>query len=194
MDLHLNGKRVLITGGSRGIGLAAAESFAEEGCHVHLAARDKSELEEAADRIRGQFGIKVVIHVVDLSLTSDVQRLANEAGEIDILINNAGDIPVGSIVNVSDTLWRKSWDLKVFGYINLTRLIYARMKARGAGVIINDIGASGERPDFDYVVGSSANAALMALTKALGGRSLEDGVRVVGVIQVLWRPIELFRS
>ena len=77
--------------------------------------------------------------------------------------------------------WRHAWELKVFGYINLTRLIYAGMKARGGGVIVNDIGSAGEQFDFNYVAGSAGNAALMALTRALGSRSLEDGIRVVGV-------------
>ena len=69
----------------------------------------------------------------------------------------------------------------MFGYINLTRLVYADMKARGSGVIINDIGAAGERFDYDYIAGSVGNAALMSLTKSLGGRSLHYGVRVVGI-------------
>jgi NAD(P)-dependent dehydrogenase (short-subunit alcohol dehydrogenase family) len=69
----------------------------------------------------------------------------------------------------------------VFGYINLTRAIYTHMKARGSGVIINDIGAAGERFDANYITGAAGNAALMTFTRALGGRSLGDGVRVVGI-------------
>ena len=72
-------------------------------------------------------------------------------------------------------------ELKVFGYINLTRQIYAAMKQRGGGVIINDIGAAGERFDFNYIAGSTGNAALMAFTRALGGRSLADRIRVIGI-------------
>jgi NAD(P)-dependent dehydrogenase (short-subunit alcohol dehydrogenase family) len=71
--------------------------------------------------------------------------------------------------------------LKVFGYINLTRAMYTRMKARGGGVILNNIGNGGQNFDFNYIAGSTGNAALMAFTCALGGRSLEDGIRVVGV-------------
>jgi NAD(P)-dependent dehydrogenase (short-subunit alcohol dehydrogenase family) len=101
--------------------------------------------------------------------------------DIDILINNAGDIPAGSLEQVDQQTWRKAWDLKVYGYIDLTRLVYAQMRTRGHGVIINDIGSAGERADFDYIAGSAGNAALMAFTRALGGRSLRDGIRVVGV-------------
>jgi NAD(P)-dependent dehydrogenase (short-subunit alcohol dehydrogenase family) len=107
--------------------------------------------------------------------------LANAVGDIDILINNAGDIPAGTLEALSDAEWRRGFDLKVFGYINLTREIYARMKQRGSGVIINDIGNSGENWDYNYVAGSTGNAALMSFTKAIGGVSLDYGVRVVGV-------------
>jgi NAD(P)-dependent dehydrogenase (short-subunit alcohol dehydrogenase family) len=71
--------------------------------------------------------------------------------------------------------------LKLFGYISLTREIYAHMKARGDGVIINDIGNSGENWDANYIAGSTGNAALMAFTRALGGQSMDFGVRVLGV-------------
>ena len=69
-------------------------------------------------------------------------RLVKEASDIDILVNNAGDIPGGSIDKIDEATWRHAWELKVFGYINLTRAIYAQMKARGHGVIVNDIGAA----------------------------------------------------
>jgi NAD(P)-dependent dehydrogenase (short-subunit alcohol dehydrogenase family) len=181
MDLHLRGKRVLITGASKGIGAAAAEAFAEEGCHVELAARSKDVLEALADRLRSKHQIDAKVHAVDLRVSADVERLAAKAGAIDILVNNAGDIPGGSIDVVDEAAWRRAWDLKVFGYINLTRLVYAAMKARGGGVIINDIGAAGERFDFNYIAGSAGNAALMAFTRALGGKSLDDKIRVVGI-------------
>ena len=103
------------------------------------------------------------------------------AADIDILVNNAGDIPGGSIDKIDEATWRHAWELKVFGYINLTRAIYAQMKARGHGVIVNDIGAAGEKFDANYICGSAGNAALMAFTRALGGKSLADNIRVVGI-------------
>lgn len=181
MDLGLRGKRALITGASRGIGAATAEALAEEGCHLHLAARDSTELEALAERLRTTYQVEADVHPADLRNSGDIARLAAATPEIDILVNNAGDIPGGSLDMVDEDAWRHGWELKVFGYINLTRLVYARMKARGHGVIINDIGASGEGFDFDYIAGSSGNAALMAFTRALGGRSLRDNIRVVGV-------------
>ncbi len=181
MDLYLRGRTVLITGASKGIGAAAAEAFAEEGCHLHLAARSVDALEALADRLRTLHRVEVTIHPVDLRNGDDLKRLADESSGVDILVNNAGDIPGGSLDKVDEETWRHAWDLKVFGFINLTRLMYARMKARGGGVIINDIGSAGERFDYNYITGSSGNAALMAFTRALGGQSLRDHIRVVGI-------------
>ena len=77
--------------------------------------------------------------------------------------------------------WREAWDLKVFGYINMTRRFYGLMRERKSGVIINILGAAGQNPDFDYIAGSSGNASLMAFTQAMGGTSPRDGIRVVGI-------------
>jgi NAD(P)-dependent dehydrogenase (short-subunit alcohol dehydrogenase family) len=178
MDLHLRGKRVLITGASKGIGAAAAEAFAEEGCHLRLAARSGDQLKALAERLRSAHQIDATAHVVDLRKPEDLTRLANEASDVDILVNNAGDIPGGSIDKIDEATWRHAWDLKVFGYINLTRAIYAQMKSRGHGVIVNDIGNAGEKFDANYICGS---AALMAFTRALGSKSLAENIRVVGI-------------
>ncbi len=181
MDLHLRGKRVLITGASKGIGAAAAEAFAEEGCHLRLAARNGEQLKALADRLRPPIRSTCPIHVTDLRKPEDLAQLAKDAADIDILVNNAGDIPGGSLDKIDEATWRHAWELKVFGYINLTRAIYAQMKARGHGVIVNDIGAAGEKFDANYICGSTGNAALMAFTRALGGKSLKDNIRVVGI-------------
>jgi NAD(P)-dependent dehydrogenase (short-subunit alcohol dehydrogenase family) len=181
MDLHLRGKRVLITGASKGIGAAAAEAFAEEGADVRLVARDGAALSALAGRLSREHNVEATAHPADLRRSENLARLADEIGEVDILVNNAGDIPGGTLARVDEATWRHAWDLKVFGYINLSRIYYERMKAAGGGVIVNDIGAAGERFDFGYIAGSAGNAALMAFTRALGSRSLEDGVRVVGI-------------
>jgi len=181
MDLLLKGKRVLITGASKGIGAAIAEAFAEEGCHLELAARNEEALNTLATRLRGSHGIEANVHAVDLRLPVDVKRLGALGSKVDVLVNNAGDIPGGSLEGVDEAAWRHGWELKVFGYINLTRAVYASMKARGGGVIINDIGVAGERYDFNYAAGTTGNAAIMAFTRALGGRSLYDNIRVLGV-------------
>jgi NAD(P)-dependent dehydrogenase (short-subunit alcohol dehydrogenase family) len=181
MDLHLRGKRVLITGASKGIGAAAAEAFAEEGCQLLLAARSGDQLKTLTERLRSAHQIDASAHIVDLRKPEDLAKLAKDAADIDILVNNAGDIPGGSIDKIDEPTWRHAWDLKVFGFINLTRLVYEKMKARGHGVVINDIGAAGEKFDANYICGSAGNAALMAFTRALGGKSLADNIRVVGI-------------
>jgi hypothetical protein len=118
---------------------------------------------------------------LDLSDGRNVDRLAAECPDIDILVNNAGAIPGGDIAEIDEQRWRQAWDLKVFGYINMTRRFYALMAARKAGIIINILGAAGENPDFNYIAGSSGNASLMAFTRAMGGTSPKDGIRVVGI-------------
>ena len=181
MDLGLAGRTVLITGGSKGIGLACAHGFAAEGCDVHLVARTGADLERARSDISGRHQVQVTTSALDLSDSANVDRLVETAGDIDILVNNAGAIPAGSIDDVDESRWREAWDLKIYGYINMTRAFLARMKARGAGVIINDIGTGGEKLDFDYIAGAAGNASMMAFTRAIGSRSIYSGVRVVGV-------------
>src|SRR6201996_24511 len=103
MDLHLRGKRVLITGASKGIGAAAAEAFAEEGAHLLLAARNGDALKALAERLRSAHQIDAATIVTDLRNPEDITRLVKEAADIDILINNAGDIPGGSIDKIDET-------------------------------------------------------------------------------------------
>ena len=181
MDLNLRGRKVLITGASKGIGAAAAEAFAEEGCNLVLAARSQDALEALGERLRHQHQIHVRAVPTDIRNPEQLKALAEAGKDIDVLVNNAGDIPGGSLEQVDEERWRHAWELKVFGYINLTRAVYAHMKTRGHGGSINDIGAAGERMDANYITGSTGNAALYAFTRALGGRSLRDGIRVVAV-------------
>jgi len=181
MDLQLTGREALVTGGSRGIGYACAEALSGEGCALHLAARDESVLRQAKETIESKFGVPVTIHAVDLSRGDQARSLVAACPHIDILINNAGSIPRGDLWQIEEDRWREAWDLKVFGYINLCRTVYQQMRSRGEGVIVNIIGAAGERPRLDYVTGGMGNAALMALSRALGARSMKDGIRVVGV-------------
>jgi len=181
MKLELEGKTVLITGASKGIGLAAAHSFAAEGCHLQLAARDGVALAAAKEEIEKLHPVKVTIHPMDLAAPGAMVQLAEAAGHVDILVNNAGDIPSGPIESLDFAVVRRGFQLKVLGYMELSQIYYARMKAAGGGVIVNDIGNSGENWDANYIAGSTGNAAVMAFTRALGGVSLDDGIRVVGV-------------
>ncbi len=181
MDLELAGKTVLITGASKGIGRACADGFAAEGAHLHLVSRTADDLERAAGEIRDRFQVNVTTHARDLSDSANVDALFEATSDIDVLVNNAGAIPGGSIDKIDEATWRAAWDLKVFGYINMTRRYLAAMKERGHGVIVNDIGTGGDRVDYDYIAGAGGNASLMAFTRAIGGRSIHFGVRVLGV-------------
>lgn len=181
MELGLRGRRALITGGSKGIGLAAAEALAGEGCDIVLVSRTAPELEAAQAKLRAAHQVRVVVRAIDMSVSGGAETLAREFPDIDILVNNAGAIPGGTIEEVDEPRWRAAWDLKVFGYTDMCRRFYAAMRARGRGVIVNVIGAAGESPDAAYIAGSAGNAALMALTRALGGAAPADGLRVVGI-------------
>src|SRR6266481_5785292 len=181
MELGLRGRKALVTGASRGIGRACAEVLAEEGCDVVLVSRTAADLEAARASIVAKHNVAVRFYPLDLSDGRNVDKLAAECADTDLLVNNAGAIPGGNIAEIDETRWRQAWDLKVFGYINMTRRFYALMAACKKGVIVNILGAAGENPDFDYVAGSSGNASLMAFTRAMGGTAPRDGLRVVGI-------------
>jgi NAD(P)-dependent dehydrogenase (short-subunit alcohol dehydrogenase family) len=181
MDLGLNGLTALVTGASRGIGFAIAQGLAREGCHLHIAARTAADLETARRKILDEYDVRVGCHALDLSESASIATLAERCGTVDILVNNAGGIPAARLGEIDDARWRQAWDLKVFGYVNLTRALYRAMQEKRRGVVVNVIGVSGERLRQDYIAGSTGNAALMAFTRTLGGESVDYGVRVVGV-------------
>jgi NAD(P)-dependent dehydrogenase (short-subunit alcohol dehydrogenase family) len=181
MDLGLSGRKVLITGASQGIGEGLAWAFAAEGCELFLVARSTDKLARIAAEVGRRHGVSVRVLPLDMTSPGAIEAIMQFAGEADVLVNNAGAIPGGNLWDIDEAAWRKGWELKVFGYINLTRAMYAAMRERGGGVILNNIGNGGENFDFNYIAGTTGNAALMAFTRALGGRSLDDGIRVVGV-------------
>ncbi len=181
MDLKLSGRTALITGSSKGIGLAVAKWFAQEGVHVCLVARSAEVLKKEAVAIGETTGVTVNTLAADLGDPAERERVYKTFPDIDILVNNAGAIPGGTIHEVDEAAWRAGWDLKVYGYVGLTRHYLEQMKERRRGVIINIIGLGGERLDATYIAGAMGNAGLMAFTRAIGGTSLDFGVRIVGV-------------
>lgn len=181
MDLGLHGKKVMVTGASKGIGLAIARSFAAEGCSIRLVARDEKTLAYEASGIAREFGVAVNFYAVDLKDPASFSVLADRAGDIDILVNNAGDVPPGPIDAFDVVRMASVWQLKVFGYIGLMNAFYPLMTARRHGVILNVMGTAGYRVDAKLVALAGANASLIATTRALGAAAPEHGVRVVGV-------------
>lgn len=181
MNLGLSGRLALVTGANKGIGLACAERLAAEGCRVHLVARTEKTLAAEAERLAKKHGAEVEFTALDLAAPGSDEALFAAVPNADVLVNNAGAIPSGGLNEVDEETWRQAWDLKVFGYINLSRRYLDAMRKRHSGVVINIIGAGGEKPRPGYIAGAGGNAALMAISRALGSSSLKDGVRVVGI-------------
>lgn len=182
MDLGLKGKRALVTGASKGLGAEVAKTLAAEGADVVLAARDEARMEQLRAEILGRSpSVDVQLIQVDMRSADACRLIADRAGALDILINNAGDVPGGGLLDIDEERWRRAWDLKIFGYINLSREIYRQMVVAGRGVIVNIVGTAGERPRGDHIAVASGNAALIAFSRALGLESVSHGVRVVAV-------------
>jgi NAD(P)-dependent dehydrogenase (short-subunit alcohol dehydrogenase family) len=175
MDLNLKGSSALVTGASRGIGLAIAKALAAEGVSLTLVARDPDRLSTVCKELNAK------PLAFDLSMPENIGKVVEACGDVDILVNNAGGIPRGTLEEIDGPAWRKAWDLKVFGYIDLTRAYLARMTRRKRGVIISVIGAAADVPDPNYVAGCMGNIALNMLTRCIGGESVRHGVRVVAV-------------
>lgn len=180
MELGLRGRSVLITGATKGIGFATAESFASEGAKLIITGRDEARCGQAASELQ-QRGATVETFVGDLALASSRERLFKTFPTIDVLINNAGAIPGGNLLDVSIQTWIESWQLKVFGYVHLMQLYLSKMREKGAGVIVNIIGLAGQAPRWDYICGAGGNAALIAVTRAAGAKSADFNVRILGV-------------
>lgn len=196
MDLGLEGKTVVVTGASKGIGAAIVRAFASEArVLIHAVARSGEILDALGDEV-GSTGARVETHVLDLSVPAKRAQLVADVPDADILVNNAGSIPRGSVDVLDEDDWRRAWELKFWGYIDLTTRYLKEMRRRGAGVIVNNIGASAERHDYNYVVGTTANAALMTFTQIVGSETLDSGIRVVavnpGIVQTP-RFLEQFR-
>lgn len=176
MDLGLAGKKVVVTGGSKGIGLAVAQAFAAEGARVVISSRTAEALEAAAEGIA-----TAQVFATDLSTDAGREALFAAHCDADILVNNAGAIPAGDIETVTMDAWREGWELKVWGYIHLCKLFVPAMKARRAGTVVNIIGMGGRAVRPGYIAGAAGNAALIGFTQALGAETPASDVRVFGI-------------
>lgn len=185
MDLHLRGKRALVTGASLGIGRAIAEELAREGCDIVLVARNAERLQRAANDIAGKTHAKIVAAPGDASRADNITQVVAAAhaslGGIDILINNAGSTPEDGIERVDFERWQYSVSLKLFGYARFAKCVLPEMRARKWGRIVNIIGRSGHQPRAVYLAGGSINAGLLNLTMALAEECAKDNVLVTGI-------------
>ncbi len=171
MDLGLRDKVVVVTGASRGIGRAVAEAFAGEGARLALCARSADSLATLAGALADRFGVEAIAVPQDLATEAGVsactQAVVDRFGAVDVLVNNAGAIRAGGLLDKPDAQWLEDWQLKLFGYVRMVRALFPGMEARGSGRIINIIGNGGRQPSAGYLAGAGANAALMAITKGL---------------------------
>ena len=181
MDLELKGRQALVTGGSRGIGFAIADRLMAEGCAVHLVARDAARLAAAAEKLKARHGVAPMVHAVDLATTAGVETVYPLLKGVDILVNSAGDVPRGSLLDLSTEKLRASFDVKLFATMALCREALTSMATRGEGAIVNIIGTAGEFPSPRAIPTTTVNGALIAFTRAAGAASVDQGVRMVGI-------------
>ena len=181
MDLELKGKVAVITGGSQGIGKAAAVRLAAEGASVVIAARGKELLERVAAEIRAAGGSVAAVQA-DVSRAEDCTRLVAETvqsfGRLDILVNNAGTSAVGAFEAVTDAMWQEDFDLKLFAAIRLARLALPHMKKQGGGRIINITNIGAKQPRAQSTPTTVTRAAGLALTKVLSKEFAPDQILV----------------
>jgi NAD(P)-dependent dehydrogenase (short-subunit alcohol dehydrogenase family) len=181
MDLDLTGKSALITGGSKGIGSAIAKALLAEGATVTLVARDAAQLKQTQTHLQQSAPGRVATVVADLGTDAGRMGLLDAIETPDILVNNAGAIRAGRLADLTMQDWRHDWELKVFGYIHLCQFLMPKMAERGSGTILNIIGMAGRANRAAYISGSSANAALIAFTQAIGAEAQQNGLRIFGI-------------
>lgn len=185
MDLGLNEKCALVTGGSLGIGHAAALALATEGCRVAIAARGKEALDQAAAAIGGAARTEVLAVQADCTKPEDVRRMVAEVhenfGRIDVLVNSIGSAKSGDFLRLGEDAWRDSLELKLFGIVRCCREVVPHMQRQGWGRIVNVIGHRGRQPETQAMPAGVANAGLINFTKALADEYVRDGILVNGV-------------
>lgn len=184
MDMGLKDKVVLITGGSAGIGLAAAEMFAAEGARVAIVARDKERL-NVAGRDLARRGGRVVAIAGDLADPEVPARVVGEAegalGPIDILVNNVGLAYQAQFHELDDEQWEDLWQLNVMSYVRCAQAVLPQMRERRSGVIINLSSTAGKRPSVGMANYSVTKAAVLSLSRLLADTYAVDGIRSVAV-------------
>ncbi len=181
MRLELGGKVALVSGGSKGIGLAVARQLRAEGCRVAIISRNQANVDAALAEL-GDDVVGVTADLCDAVLAEDaLDRIEARLGAVDILVNSAGAAVQTLPADMRPAVWRAAMDAKFFAYINLIDPAVRRMGARGRGVIVNIIGNGGKVATTTHVAGGAANAALMLATAGLAKDYAPMGVRVVGI-------------
>jgi 3-oxoacyl-[acyl-carrier protein] reductase len=177
MDLLLSNKVAIVTGASRGIGKAIAETLSAEGMKVVLVARSQTELESLSNSLPSES----LVQAIDLRAPDSANQIVAAAiekfGKLDLLVNNAGATKRGDFLALTDEEWTDGFALKFYGAMRLSRAAWPYLQV-SKGTIINIIGVGGRTGSGEFTIGGAVNAALMNLTKALADRGIKDGVRV----------------
>jgi len=177
MDLHLQNKVAIVTGASKGIGRAIAQTLAQEGMRLTVVARSRSPLDELASPL----GDACLVQAADLTdpgvPSAVVAATMARFGRIDVLVNNAGSTKRGDFFTLSEADWADGFGLKFYAAMRLSRAAWPHLQA-SSGNIINIIGIGGRTGAAEFAIGGAVNAALMNLTKVLADRGVKDGVRV----------------
>jgi 3-oxoacyl-[acyl-carrier protein] reductase len=185
MDLKLDGKTALVTGGSEGIGKGITLALAKEGVDVAICARRKDVLEKAAAEIAKQTNRKIVAIPADLTKEADARNFVEQGhkalGRVDIMINNAGSAPGGVIEHLSEADWAQALQLKFMGYVRCLRYVLPIMVKQGGGRVVNLIGNDGVKPSYWEIAPGAANAAGQNLTLSLAGQYGKHGISFCAV-------------
>src|SRR4029077_8159845 len=177
MDLKLSGGVAIVTGASRGIGRAIADTLAAEGMKITAAALSKEHLDDLAKSIRSDCLVQAVDLRTPGAAAAVVDATMTRFGRIDLLVNNAGATKRGDFFELTDDDWEDGFSLKFFGAMRLSRAAWRHLQATH-GTIVNIIGVGGRTGSADFAIGGSGNAAFRLFTKALADRGVKDGVRV----------------
>jgi NAD(P)-dependent dehydrogenase (short-subunit alcohol dehydrogenase family) len=182
MNMELEGKVAVISGGSVGIGLAVAEALAEEGVNLALCARDEARVIEQAQAIADKYGVQAIGVAADVSRAENieafVQLVEQTLGGVDILINNAGTGSNEKIMDAPDEKWQYFWDLHVMAAVRLARGLVPQMRKRGGGVIINNASICAKQPLYYEPIYNTTKAALVMLSKCMANEFIPDNIRV----------------
>jgi 3-oxoacyl-[acyl-carrier protein] reductase len=191
MEISLAGRSAVITGGSKGIGLAVATRFARSGADVAIVARGREALDHAAKTIDAAASGRVVAVAADVANAADVKRAYDEVmrafGKVDIVVNNAGTSRAGPFEDLTDEVMQQDLDQKFFAALRLTRLVWPQMKERRWGRVINVLAIGAKAPRGGSAPTTISRAAGMALTKVLAGEGAPHNILVnallVGIIE-----------